>query len=140
MEGLRTHKLATGVTAALAAALAAVPVAQARLAVDAQYAALLNRQPVVRTDARHAALLSDAPVRVQVVQPHTQGNNGPAKLNLSTGKTSTTTVSTGFGWSEAGIGAGSAVGLFLLAGAGVLVTRRSLAPDPFMPRSPQRRL
>ena len=127
MEGSRTSKLATGVTAALAAALAAVPVAQARLAVDAQHAALLNRQPIVRTDARHAALVNDAPVRVQIVQAHPQGNNGPAKPNLSTGKTSTTTVSTGFDWSEAGIGAGSAVGLFLLAGGGVLVTRRKLA-------------
>jgi hypothetical protein len=127
MEGSRTRKLATGVTAALAAALAAVPVAQARLAVDAQHAALLNRQPIVRTDARHAALVNDAPVRVQIVQAHPQGNNGPAKPNLSTGKTSTTTVSTGFDWSEAGIGAGSAVGLFLLAGGGVLVTRRKLA-------------
>jgi hypothetical protein len=127
MEGSRTRKLATGVTAALAAALAAVPVAQARLAVDAQHAALLNRQPVVRTDARHAALLKDAPVRVQIVQPHPQANNGLAKPNLSTGKTSTTTVSTGFDWSEAGIGAGSVVGLFLLASGGVLVTRRKLA-------------
>jgi hypothetical protein len=127
MEGSRTHKLATGVTAALAAALAAVPVAQARLAVDAQHAALLNRQPVVQTDARHAALLKDASVRVQIVQPHPQGNNGPAKTNLSTGRTSTTTVSTGFDWSDAGIGAGSAFGLFLLASGGVLVTRRKLA-------------
>jgi hypothetical protein len=127
MESSRTRKLATGLSAALAAALAAVPVAQARLVVDAHHAALLNRQPIVRTDARHAALLNDAPVRVQIVQPHPQGNNGPAKPNLSTGKTSTTTVSTGFDWSEAGIGAGSAVGLFLLAGGGVLVTRRKLA-------------
>jgi hypothetical protein len=127
MEGSRTRKLATGVTAALAAALAAVPVAQARLAVDAQHAALLNRQPVVRTDARHAALLNDAPVRVQIVQTHPQGNNGSAKPNPSTGKTSTTTVSAGFDWSDAGIGAGSAVGLFLLAGGGALVTRRMLA-------------
>ena len=127
MESSRTRKLATGLSAALAAALAAVPVAQARLTVDAHHAALLNRQPIVRTDARHAALLNDAPVRVQIVQAHPQGNNGPAKPNLSTGKTSTTTVSTGFDWSEAGIGAGSAVGLFLLAGGGVLVTRRKLA-------------
>jgi hypothetical protein len=127
MEGSRTRKLALGVTAALAAALAAVPVAQARPAVDAQHAALLNRQPIVRTDARHAALLNDAPVRVQIVQPHQEGNNGPSKPNLSTGKTSTTTVSTGFDWSDAGIGAGSVVGLFLLAGGGVLVTRGKLA-------------
>jgi hypothetical protein len=127
MEGSRTRKLALGVTAALAAALAAVPVAQARPAVDAQHAALLNRQPIVRTDARHAALLNDAPVRVQIVQPHQQGNTSPAKPNLSTGKTSTTTVSTGFDWSDAGIGAGSVVGLFLLAGGGVLVTRGKLA-------------
>lgn len=125
MEGSRTRKLVTGVTAALAAALAAVPVAQARLAVDAQHAALLNRQPIVRTDARHAALLNDAPIRVQIVHP--QGSNGPTKLNLSTGQTSTTTVSTGFDWSDAGIGAGSAVGLLLLAGGGALVTRRKLA-------------
>jgi len=127
MEGSRTRKLAMGVTAALAAALAAVPVAQAGLDVDAQHAALLNRQPVVRTDARHAALLNDAPVRVQIVQPRPQGNNGPVKPNLSTGKTSTIALSTGFDWSDAGIGAGSAVGLFLLAGGGVLVTRRKLA-------------
>ena len=125
MEGSRTRKLVTGVTAALAAALAAVPVAQARLAVDAQHAALLNRQPIVQTDARHAALLNDAAVRVQIVHP--QGSNSPAKLNLSIGKTSTTTVSTGFDWSDAGIGAGSAVGLLLLAGGGALVTRRKLA-------------
>jgi hypothetical protein len=127
MKGSRTRKLATGVTAALAAALAAVPVAQARLAVDAQHAALLNRQPVVRTDARHAVLLNDAPVRVQIVQPQSQGSVAPAKPNLSTGKTSTATVSTRFDWSDAGIGAGSAVGLLLLAGGGALVTRRKLA-------------
>jgi hypothetical protein len=126
MQGSRTRKLATGVTAALAAALAAVPVAQAK-PVDPQHAALLNRQPIVRTDARHAALLNDAPVRVQIVQPQPQGNNGSAKPSLSTGKTSTTTVSAGFDWSDAGIGAVSAVGLFLLAGGGVLVTRRKLA-------------
>jgi hypothetical protein len=127
MEGSRTRKLATCVTAALVAALAAVPVAQARLAVDAHHAALLNREPVVRTDAHHGALLNDAPVRVQIVQSHLQGNRGPAKPNLSTGKTSTTTVSTRFDWSDAGIGAGSAVGLFLLAGGGALATRRKLA-------------
>lgn len=50
-----------------------------------------------------------------------------AKPNLSTGKTSTTTGSTRFDWSDAGIRAGSAVGLLLLARGGALATRRKLA-------------
>jgi hypothetical protein len=50
------------------------------------------------------------------------------KLDLPTAATVSTvsTVSTGFDWNDAGVGAGVAFGLVLLATGGVLVTRRRL--------------
>jgi zona occludens toxin (predicted ATPase) len=157
MQGRTSHKLVKATTAALAAALLAVPVAQARLAVDARHAALLNKdaaaQPtVVRTDARHAALLNkDAAVQPTVVRTDArhaglvnkahlnplivqerkvstiaQMHRHVATLNLPDANTSVGTVSTGFDWTDAGVGAGAALGLVLLASGGVLVTRRKL--------------
>lgn len=114
------RRLVRGITAGIAAALVAVPVAQARLAVDARHGSLLNRAPVVRTDARHAALLNKLPVRIEIVRPE------PQSQNLPLGKTTATPISTGFDWGDAGIGAGSVLGLVLLTGGGLLVTRRRL--------------
>jgi hypothetical protein len=115
-------------TAALAAALLAVPVAQARVPVDARHAALFNKQvaqqPVVRTDAHHAALLNKVHGYRVIVQESTlpkitQGERPSADTSVGT-------ASTGFDWSDAGVGAGVVLGLVMVAGAGVLVTRRKL--------------
>ena len=136
MERRKTHRLVKATTGALAAALFAVPVAQARLAVDARHAALLNKEPVVqqavvRTDARHAALLNKAHVNRLIVQEGrvpkvAQMHRHLANLNLPTADSSAGTVSTGFDWTEAGVGAGTVFGLVLLASGGTLVTRRRL--------------
>jgi hypothetical protein len=136
MQHRSTHKLVKATTGALAAALFAVPLAQARLAVDARHAALLNKeavvqQAVVRTDARHAALLNRTHVNRLIVQERrlskiAQMHRHLANLNLPAANTSVGTVSTGFDWTDAGVGAGVAFGLVLLASGGVLVTRRKL--------------
>jgi hypothetical protein len=136
MQRTTSQKLVKATTAALAAALFAVPVAQARVAVDARHAALLNKdvvvQPtVVRTDARHAALLNKTHVNPLIVQERkvsaiAQMHRHLATLNLPAANNSVGTVSTGFDWTDAGVGAGAALGLVLLASGGVLVTRRRL--------------
>ena len=137
MQHTGTHKLVKATTAALAAALLAVPIAQARLAVDARHAALLNKdvvqQPVVKTDARHAVLLKKTGISPLILQERRLSNiermhNQLGKLDLPTATTVSTvaTVSTGFNWTDAGVGAGVAFGLVLLASGGVLVTRRRL--------------
>jgi hypothetical protein len=149
MQDGRTRKLARGISVALAAAFVAVPAAQARLAgdardsalyhkepavtVDARHAALLNKkavaqQAVVRTDARHAALLNKAHVNRLIMQERrvpkiAQMHRHLANLNLPAADSS---VSTGFDWTDAGLGAGAVFGLVLLASGGVLVTRRRL--------------
>jgi hypothetical protein len=134
MQHARTHKLVKAVTAGLAAALLAVPAAQARLAVDARQGALLDQevaqQPVVRTDARHAALVrkeGGIPLIVQASRPSkiAQVHRHSGDLNVPTAA-SIETPSSGFDWADAGIGAAAGLGLVLLAGAGVLVTRRRL--------------
>jgi hypothetical protein len=48
------------------------------------------------------------------------------QLNLPAEKTVGATSSSSFDWSDAGIGAGVALGLALIAGGGGLVTRRKL--------------
>jgi hypothetical protein len=136
MQGRTSHKLVKATTAALAAALLAVPVAQARLAVDARHAALLNKDAagqstVVRTDARHAGLVNKAHLNPLIVQERkvstiAQMHRHVATLNLPDANTSVGTVSTGFDWTDAGVGAAAAFGLVLLASGGVLVTRRKL--------------
>jgi hypothetical protein len=135
MQHTRSHKFVKVVTAALAVAFLAVPVAQARLAVDARHAALLNKEvvqePVLRTDARHAALLNKAETdRVVVVQGPTvpkitQMHRRLAILDLPRSDVSTT-VSAGFDWRDAGVGAGVAFALVLAATGAMLVTRRKL--------------
>jgi hypothetical protein len=134
MQHPRTHKIVKAVTAGLAAALLAVPAANARLAVDARHAALLNKdvaqQTVVRTDARHAALATKAGQNPLILQEtrlskiaqmhrHSGGINVPTAASVET-------PSSGFDWADAGIGAAAGLGLVVLAGAGVLVTRRML--------------
>jgi hypothetical protein len=136
MQRTRSQKFVKATTAALAAALFVVPVAQARPAVDARHAALLNKDPVaqptvVRTDARHAGLLKRAHVTPLIVQERkvsaiAQMHRDLATLNLPAANTSVGTVSTGFDWTDAGVGAGAALGFALLASGGVLVTRRRL--------------
>jgi hypothetical protein len=134
MQHTGTHKIVKATTAALAAALLAVPVAQARLAVDARHTAPSNKhaihQPVVKTDARHAVLLGKTGVSPLILQERRLSNM--AKMHSQLGKldvptaTTVSTVSTGFDWNDAGVGAGAALGLVLLATGGVLVTRRRL--------------
>jgi len=134
MQRPTTHKLVKALTAGLAAALLAVPAAQARLAVDAHHAALLNKgvaqQTVVRTDARHAALVTRAGENPLILQEtklskiaqmhrHSGGINVPAT-------TSVETPSSDFDWADAGIGAAAGLALVLLAGTAVLMTRRKL--------------
>jgi hypothetical protein len=131
MQGTRSHKIVKATTAALAAALFAVPVAQARLAVDARHSALLNKdvpqQAVVRTDARHAALLNKAHGNPLIAQEPSVSKIGHlGALDRPTSKTPVGTASTGFDWSDAGVGAGAVFGLVLLASGGALVTRRRL--------------
>jgi hypothetical protein len=48
------------------------------------------------------------------------------QLNLPAGKTASVASSSSFDWGDAGIGAGVGLGLVLIAGGGVLVTRRKL--------------
>jgi hypothetical protein len=125
MQVRETRKLAKTMGAAVAAALLAVPVAQARLDPGAEAGT-----PVIRTDARHAALAQRTGARVVIVKPSAESNIAQmhrhlAQLNLPTGTTATASSSS-FDWSDAGIGAGVALGLALIAGGGVLVTRRKL--------------
>jgi hypothetical protein len=48
------------------------------------------------------------------------------QLNLPAGEVPAAASSGSFDWNDAGIGAGAALGLALIAGGGVLVTRRKL--------------
>jgi hypothetical protein len=119
-----TKRLAGGLTAVLAAALVAVPVAQARLDPG---------QPgrVVRTDARHATLAQRAGARVVIVKESpeskiAQMHRHLTQLNLPAEKTAGPVSSSSFDWGDAGIGATAGLVLVLAAGAGVLVTRRRL--------------
>jgi hypothetical protein len=131
MQDRRTRKLVGFVTAALAAALLAVPVAQARVIEGTGQSASVEKRQVVRTDARHAALLNKAHVVGVIVQPSEESNIARmhrhlAGLDFPAGVSTSGTVSTGFDWTDAAIGAGAVFGLVLLAGGGALVTRRKL--------------
>jgi hypothetical protein len=128
MEDRRTRKLIKTLGAALAAALLAVPVAQARLDPGQGVA---RSKPVIRTDARHAGLAQRTGARVVIVKSHPEGqiaqlHRHPAQVNLPAGQTGDTESSSAIDWSDAGIGAASALGLVLLTGGGVLITRRRL--------------
>jgi hypothetical protein len=123
MQVRKTRKLAKTLGAAAATALLAVPVAQARLDPGPEAGT-----PVVRTDARHAALAERTGARVVIVQPSkeskiAQMHRHLTQLNLPSENTATASTSS-FDWSDAGIGAGVGLGLVLIAGGGVLVTRR----------------
>lgn len=128
MHGRRTRKLASVVTAALAAGLLAVPVAQARLSVDAQHTALVNKAVGGQiVDARHAALLNKAHVGNAAPQNRIfEMHQRLGQLELPAVQGQVSDDSTGFDWGDAGIGASAGLGLVLLAAGGVLVTRRRL--------------
>jgi hypothetical protein len=131
MQDRRTKKLVGVATAVLAAALLAAPVSQARVAEGTSQAPVVDKGQVVRTDARHAALLNRAHVVGVIVQPGEESNIARMHrhltgLDLPAGASPSGTVSTGFDWTDAGIGAGVVFGLVLLAGGGALVTRRKL--------------
>jgi uncharacterized protein (TIGR03382 family) len=120
MQVGRNRKLVKSLGAAVAATLLAVPVAGARLADVPNQGAVQKVQPVVRTDARHAALLNGKDVKVVIVQPKVESTPIPA------GQPAGTDTSSAIDWSDAGIGAGSTLALVLLAGGGILVSRRKL--------------
>jgi hypothetical protein len=125
MHVRRTRKLAKTMGATVAAALLAVPVAQARLDRGA------DAGTVVRTDARHAGLAQRTGGRAVILEPTAQSkivqmHRHLTQLNLPAGDVPTAASSGSFDWNDAGIGAGVALGLALIAGGGVLVTRRKL--------------
>lgn len=121
MQVGRNRKLVKSLGAAVATALLAVPVAGARLADVPNQGAAQKVQPVVRTDARHAALLNGKDVRVEIVQPKVE-----SPTTVPAGQPAGADTSSAIDWSDAGIGAGSTLALVLLAGGGILVTRRRL--------------
>jgi hypothetical protein len=126
MQVRKTRKLGKTLGAALAVALLAVPVAQARLDPGAE-----PGTPAIRTDARHASLAQRTGARVVIVKPNAESKIAQmhrhlTELNLPVGKTAGAASSSSFDWSDAGIGAGVGLGLALIAGGGVLVTRRKL--------------
>ncbi len=124
MEVRETRKLGKILSAAIAAALLAVPVAQARLDPGAQ-----QGTPVIRTDARHAGLAERTGARVVIVKPIAESKVAQmhrhlAQLNLPAEKTGGAASASSFDWSDAGIGASAGLVLVLLTGGGVLVLRR----------------
>jgi hypothetical protein len=101
MQVRETRKLGKTLGAAVAAALLAVPVAQARLDPGAQQGTPVSRESKVTQMHRHLA-----------------------QLNLPAEETGGAASSSSFDWSDAGIGASAGLVLVLLAGGGVLVLRR----------------
>ena len=126
MQVREARKLARTLGAAVAVALLVVPVAQARLVSGTEVGT-----PVNRTDAPQAGLAQRAGTRVVIVKPNAESKIAQmhrhlTQLNLATGNTAGAASSSSFDWSDAGIGAGVGLGLALIAGSGVLVTRRKL--------------
>lgn len=109
MQHGRNRKLKALATAFAVAAFAA-PAAQASIDTDARHQALVDKVQQAQVDARHQALLR-----------HEQG---PAVY--VTGQTQSVTSSGGTDWSNAGIGAGAAFGLVLIAAGGAFVGRKKL--------------
>jgi hypothetical protein len=107
MQHGRNRKL-KALAAALAVAAVATPATQASIDTDARHQALVDKAQQVQVDARHQALLR-------------HGEQGSAVY--LTGQTQSATSSGGTDWSNAGIGAGAAFGLVLIAAGGALVGR-----------------
>jgi hypothetical protein len=110
MQHGRNRKL-KALAAALAVATVATPATQASIDTDARHQALVDKAQQVQVDARHQALLR-------------HGEQGPAVY--LTGQTQSATSGGGTDWSNAGIGAGAAFGLVLIAAGGALVSRKKL--------------
>ena len=109
MKHGRNRKL-KALAAALAVAALAVPATQASIDTDARHQALVDKVQA-QVDAHHQALLmhrEQAPA-VYVTQP-----------------TEPVTSSDGTDWSNAGIGAGVAFGVVLIAAGGAFVGRKKL--------------
>ena len=105
-----TNKRAGAVLATAAAVLATAPIAQARGGVFPG-----QNAPSAEIDPGHAALLvKDRPLSVVPDRP-ARPVDGQAPL---------VRAQSDIDWSDTGAGAGVAFGLVLLAGGGVLVTRR----------------
>ena len=107
MQHARNRKL-KALAAALAVAALAAPGTQAALRVDARHQALLDKAPQAQVDARHQALFD-------------RGEQGPS---VYVTKAPQQSASGGMDWGDAGIGAGTAVGVILLGAGGALVVRR----------------
>jgi hypothetical protein len=111
MQNPGIKRLTVGLTVSLAAALLAVPAAHARIAVDARDAALPNTADTPRVTSES-----------KIVEMHRH----LTQLQLPATETRTIESGSSFDWGDAGIGAGVGLGLVLIAGGGVLVTRRKL--------------
>jgi hypothetical protein len=107
MQHPRNRKLKALATGLVAAAFAA-PVTHAAVDRDARHQALLDKAPQAQVDARHQSLLE-------------RGGNG---TTVYVTKVASQSTSGGIDWGDAGIGAGTAVGVILLGAGGALVIRR----------------
>jgi hypothetical protein len=110
MQHGRNRKL-KALSAALAVAALVAPATQASIDTDARHQALVDKVQQVQVDARHQALLR-------------HGEQGPTVY--VTGETQSATSNGGTDWRNAGIGAGAAFGLVLIAAGGALVGRKKL--------------
>ncbi len=110
MQHGRNRKL-KALAAALAVAALAAPATQASIDTDARHQALVDKVQQTQVDARHQALLR-------------HGEQGPTVY--VTRATRQVDSSGGTDWSNAGIGAGAAFGLVLIAAGGAFVGRKKL--------------
>ncbi len=110
MQHGRNRKL-RALAAAFAVAALAAPAAQGSIDTDARHQTLVDRAQQAQVDARHQALLR-------------HGERAPGIY--VTRKTEPATSSGGTDWSNAGIGAGAAFGVVLVAAAGAFVGRKKL--------------
>jgi len=106
MQHGRNRKL-KALVAALAVAALAAPATQASIDTDARHQALVDKVQQAQVDARHQALLR-------------HGEQGPVVY------VTRVTSSGGTDWGNAGIGAGAAFGVVLIAAAGAFVGRKKL--------------
>jgi hypothetical protein len=107
----------SGVAAAVAAVLVAAPPAQARLAAPPH----LSAPPHVPVEVDDPLRLAgkDRPLSIVVGR-----DARPARGQQAAGQQAAARAGLDTDWSAAGIGAGTALGLALVAGGGVLVTRQ----------------
>jgi hypothetical protein len=110
MQHGRNRKL-KALAAALTVAALAAPATQASIDTDARHQALVDKVQQAQVDARHQALLR-------------HGEQGP--VVYVTKGTQQVTSSGGTDWGNAGIGAGAAFGVVLIAAAGAFVGRKKL--------------